>query len=126
MDDRKDQKIPKEPTFDKWKEKSPWLKILSINQQEKMICQICIDQEEKLKQIAHTNLTFVNKSTNFRISTVAEHGRTNSQKCAAEAKENEQVREITLEVPSDGAISSGLKKMEVKQKEALTKLHVGY
>ena len=71
-------------------------------------------------------MTFVNKSTNFRILTVAEHGRTNSQKCAAKAKENEQVRKITLEVPYDGEISSGLKKMEIKQKEALTKLHVGY
>ena len=33
------------------------------------------------------------------------------------------VRKITLEVPNDSAISSGLKKMGVKEKEALTKLH---
>ena len=33
------------------------------------------------------------------------------------------MRKITLEVPNDSAISSGLKKMGVKEKEALTKLH---
>ena len=47
-------------------------------------------------------------------------------------KENEQaiiagkstpMRKTTLEVPADSAISSGLKKMGVKEKQALTKLH---
>ena len=62
MDELNDQKFPKEATFKKWKEKFPWFKILSIGQQKKMICEICTDQEEKLKQMLHTNLTFVNGS----------------------------------------------------------------
>ena len=33
---------------------------------------------------------------------------------------------ITLEMSANSAISSGLKKMGVKGKEALTKLHVAY
>ena len=85
-----------------------------------------------------TNLTLLDGSTNFKISTLAEHGRTDSHKCATEAKkktkkkQKEQatiagklipMRKITLEVPNDSAISSGLKKMGVKEKEALTKLH---
>ena len=97
-----------------------------------MICEICTDQEEKLKQISHTNLTFVNGSTNFKMSTIAEHGSTDSHKRATEAKENEQatiasksipMHKITLEVTVDSPISSGLKKMGVKEKQALTKLH---
>ena len=64
--------------------------------------------------------------------TVAEHVSTDSHKCATEAKENEQATnagrsilmcKITLEVPADSPISSGLKKMGVKEKQALTKLH---
>ena len=132
MDERNDQKFPKEATFKKWKDKFPWLKIWSIDHQKKMICEICTDQEEKLKQISHTNLTFVNGSTNFKMSAIAEHGSTDSHKCATEAMEKEQVtiagksipmRKITLEVPADIPISSGLKKMGVKEQQALTKLH---
>ena len=78
MDELNDQKFPKEATFKKWKEKFPWLKILSIGQQKKMICEICTDQEGKLKQMLHTNLTFVNGSTNFKMSTTAEQGSTDS------------------------------------------------
>ena len=97
-----------------------------------MIYEICTDQEEKLKQMPHTNLTFVNRSTNFKMSTLAEHGSTDSHKRPIEAKENEQatiagksipMHKITLEVPADSAISSGLKKMGVKEQQALTKLH---
>ena len=73
-----------------------------------MICKICTDQEEKLKQISHTNLTFVNGSTNFKMSTLAKHGSTGSHMHATEAKENEQATiscksipmcKITLELP---------------------------
>ena len=46
MDERNDQKFPKDATFNIWKEKFPWLKILSIDQQKKMICKICTNQEE--------------------------------------------------------------------------------
>ena len=107
MDEHSDQKFPKETTFKKWKEKFPWLKILSIDQQKKMICEICTNQEEKLKQMPHTNLTFVNGSTNFKMSTIAEKGSTDSHKHATKAKENEQATiagkpipmcKITLEV----------------------------
>ena len=89
MHERNNQKFPKEATFKKWKVKFPWLKILSIGQEKKMICEICTDQEEKLKQLPYTNLTFVNGSTNFKTSTIAEQGSTDSHKRATEAKGNE-------------------------------------
>ena len=74
----------------------------------------------------------VNGSTNFKMLAIAEHGSTDSHKHATEAKENEQATiagksipmcKTTLEVPADSAISYGLKKMGVKEKQALTKLH---
>ena len=78
-----------------------------------MISEICTDQEEKLKQMLHTNLTFANGSTNFQI-----------YKHATEVKENELATiagksipmcKITLEVSADSPISSGLKKMGGKK-----------
>ena len=132
MGELNDQKFWKEATFKKWKEKFPWLKILSIGQQKKVICKIFTNQEEKLKQMPHMNLTFVNGSTNFKMLTMAEHRGTDSHKHSTEAKENEQasiagksipMAKITLEVLADSAISSGQKNMGVKEKQALTKLH---
>ena len=49
----KGQKILKEATFKKWKKKFPWLKILSIGQQKKMICEICTNQEKKTFKSQH-------------------------------------------------------------------------
>ena len=69
---------------------------------------------------------------NFKMSKIAEYGSTDSHKRAKDAKENEQatiagksipMRKITLEMSADSAISSGLKKMGVKEKQALTKFH---
>ena len=97
-----------------------------------MISKICTNQEEKLKQMPHMNLTFVNRSTNFKMSTLAERESTDSHKREAEAKEDEQatiedksipMHKLILERPTDSSISSVLKKMGVKEKEALTKLH---
>ena len=99
MDEHNDQKFLKEATFKKWKEKFPWLKILSIGQQKKMICEICTDEEEKLKQMPHTNLTFVNGSTNFKMSTIAEDGSTDTHKRPTEAKENGQATITGKSIP---------------------------
>ena len=79
----------------------------------------------------HTNLSFVNGSTNFKMSANAEQGSTDSHKRATEAKENEQatiagkpipMRKITLEVPADSAVNSGLKKMGVKKNTGSNKI----
>ena len=88
MDEHKDQTILKEATFKKWKEKFPCLIILSIGQQKKMICKICTNQEEKLKQMAQMNLTFLNGSTKFKMSTPAEHESTDSHTRETEGEKN--------------------------------------
>ena len=53
---------------------------------KKMIFEICSNQQEKLKQMPHTNLTFVNGSANFKMSITAEHGSTDSYEHATETK----------------------------------------
>ena len=47
----------------------------------------------------HTNLMFVNGSTNIKMLTIAEHGSTDSHKCATEAKENEQATIVGKLIP---------------------------
>ena len=44
----------------------------------------------EIEAMRHTNLMFVNGSTNIKMLTIAEHGSTDSHKHATEAKENEQ------------------------------------
>ena len=61
--------IPKDKTLQKWKEKFSWLQIVNVDATKKMICTICTSQEEKLKLMPHANLTFVNGSNNFKLST---------------------------------------------------------
>ena len=92
---------------------------MSIGQQKKNICEICTDEEEKLKQMHHTDLAFVNENTKFEMSALAEHRSTDSSKHATEVKQNQQATmcKVILEVPTDNAISSDC------IKEALTKLH---
>ena len=64
-----------------------------------MICKICTDQEEKLKQMPQTNVAFVNGTTNFKMSTIAEHRSTDNHKRATEAKENEQTTITGKSIP---------------------------
>ena len=56
MDERNGQKFPKETTFKKWREKFPWLKILSTGQQKKMICEIYTDQEDEANALYESDI----------------------------------------------------------------------
>ena len=65
MDECKNQKIPKETIFE-------------YRPAKENDCKIYTNQEEKLKQMTHTNLPFVNRRTNFKMLTLAEHRSTDS------------------------------------------------
>ena len=124
--------IPKDKTLKKWQDKYSWLKIVNVNDKKKMICTVCTSQEEKLKLMPRANLTFVNGSTNFKLSTLADHVNADSHKQALrEKKYAEAVAagtslapvKITQEVPSYSAIGVGLKRMGEKEKDAIIKLN---
>ena len=51
-----------------------------------MICTIFKQQEEKLKLMTHTNMTFINQSANFKSSTLSDHITTYGHKRAAKEK----------------------------------------
>ena len=55
----------------------------------KMICTICKSQEEKLKLIPFTNMTFINGGANFKSSTLSDHVATDGHKRAVKEKNHE-------------------------------------
>ena len=54
-----------------------------------MICIICKYQEEKLKLMPCTNMTFIDKSANFKSSTLSDHIATDEHKQAVKQKNQE-------------------------------------
>ena len=71
--------IPTETTLRKWKSRFSWLKIIDVGG-KKMICKVCISQEEKLKLMPSANLTFINGSTNFKMSLLSDYATTDGHK----------------------------------------------
>ena len=65
------EKVPKDSTISKWKEKSPWLLVTDSGGDREMICTICKLREEKLKLVPHTNITFIDRSANFKSFTLS-------------------------------------------------------
>ena len=63
-------------------ERFPWLLVTDSGDDRKMICTICKSQEEKLKLMPHTNMTFINGSANFTSSTLSDHVATDGHKQA--------------------------------------------
>ena len=64
----------------KWKDRFSWLKIIDVGGKKKMICKVCISQEEKLKLMPSANLTFINGSTDFKMSLLSDHATTDGHK----------------------------------------------
>ena len=63
-----------------------------------MICKICTGQEEKLKLMPSANLTFINGSTNFKMSSLSDHATTDRHTCAIKEQENEKAIVAGLDV----------------------------
>ena len=62
--------LPSEKTFKKWKEEFGWLR---ITENQKMICTICCSQEDIVRSMPNVSNSFVNGSSNFRLSSIKDH-----------------------------------------------------
>ena len=87
---------------------------------EKMICKVCTGQEEKFKLMPSANLTYINVSTNFKMSSLSNHATTDGHTHAIRKQENEKGIAIGLtiapckvvqETPTYSAIGAGFKRM---------------
>ena len=126
------KKVPKDSTISKCREKFPWLLVTDSDDDRKMLCTICKSQEKKLKLMPHTNMTFIDRSTNFKSSTLSDYVATDGHKQAVEEKNHEddisagsstRPEKVIHEVPMYSAIGSGFRKMAEKEREALVKLY---
>ena len=96
-----------------------------------MTCEVCTSQEEKAKLMPSANLTFINCSTSFKMSSLFDHATTDGHTRVIREQENEKVivagltiapRKDVQERPTYSAIGAGFKRIGETEKTALKKL----
>ena len=122
--------IPKETALRKCKDQFSWLKIIDVGGENKMICKVFTSQEEKLKLMPNTNLTFIKGSTNFKKSSLSDHETTDEHTSGIREQENEKATvagltvtpcKVVQETQTYSAIAD-FKRMGETKKTALKKL----
>ena len=95
-----------------------------------MICKVFTSQEEKLKLMPNTNLTFIKGSTNFKKSSLSDHETTDEHTSGIREQENEKATvsgltvtpcKVVQETQTYSAIAD-FKRMGETEKTALKKL----
>ena len=89
------QKYPKGDNLEKMEGLVSWLKITEVCG-EKKICKVCTGQEEKLKLMPSASLTFINGSTNFKMSSLSDHATTDGHTHAIREQENNKILQLVL------------------------------
>ena len=121
-----ERKIPKINTQQKWKESNTWLTFTK----EGMKCTLCCQWEEKIHSCGNFSEVFLKGSTNYRLSSVNDHAKTDQhkksvllteQQVAANAGEHYR-QKITQNIPINSPIAQGFKKMAEGEKDSLKKL----
>ena len=69
--------------------KVSWLLVIDSGGNRKIICTICKSQEEKLKLLPCTNMTFIDRSANFKSSTLSDNVTADGHKRAVKGKNHE-------------------------------------
>ena len=90
--------IPKETALRKCKDQFSWLKIIDVGGEKKMICKVFTSQEEKLKLMPYTNLTFIKGSTNIKKSSLSVHETTDEHTSGITEPENKKATAAGLAV----------------------------
>ena len=90
--------IPKETTLNKCKNWFSLLKIIDVGSEKKMICKVFTSQEEKLKLMPNTNLTFIKGSTKLQKVLIVWFGTTNEHTSGIREQENEKATAAGLTI----------------------------
>ena len=100
-----------------------------------MICKICKSEEEKLKLMPCTNMTFIDGRANFKSSTWSDYISTDGHKGAMKEENHEDVISVgsltrpekkIYEVPTYSAIGSGFRKKTEKERIGQTLWYTHY
>ena len=99
-------------------------------------CKVCISEKSKIELMQTYSDTFINGSTNYRISALEDHAKSDCHKKAVNEQEESQakasgaktpLRKVVHTLPNDDPIQRGLRQMEKTEHEALVKLfHIAY
>ena len=85
------RKPPKPQTRDTWKEKH---KSLVVDENDLMHCKLWVKWETKIASYENFSLSFINGSTNQRLSNVEYHFKTMMHLTAVDKEEQEQVEKL--------------------------------
>ena len=122
-------KVPSEKSINKWKGQFSWL---LFTDEKKMVCSVCSSQEDKLRSMPNVSMTFINGSTNFRLSSLKDHDSSECHQRATREKEHEVAvaagislapRKVIQQTPSNSAIKQCFQHMGELEKESVQKLH---
>ena len=109
-----EKRVPKHKTFDKWKTVYSWLHISD----NKLTCNVCKSQKEKIRFMPGVSMSFISGSTNYKPSTLSGHEKTEHIKEAAhEASGSSLQPEKVLRVMPENAPLGN------KERDGLIKLH---
>ena len=106
-----------EETIKKWKQEFFWLLFTTA---QKLICAVCTSQKEII------NEAFIAGSTNYQLSSLGDHSKSESLQCVVREEEHNKALKEKSSVPlhkilhnvlADSAISMGLKNMGEKEKQ---------
>ena len=97
-----------------------------------MVCSVCYSQEDKLRSMPNISMTFINGSTNFRLSSLKDDDSSECHQRATREKEHEGAvaagislapRKVIQQTPSNSAIKQCFQHMGELEKESVQKLH---
>ena len=97
-----------------------------------MVCSVCSSQEDKLRSMPNVSMTFINGSTNFRLSSLKDHHSSECHQRATREKEHEGAiaagislapRKVIQQIPSNSAIKQCFQQMGELEKDSVQKLH---
>ena len=120
---------PTEESIKKWKQEFSWL---PFTKAQKLVCAVCTSQKEIIQFTKNFNDTFIIGSTNYRLSSLQDHRKSESHQQAAQEEEHDKVlkdginvppSKVVHNVPADSAVSMGLQNMGEKEKQKAEKLH---
>ena len=88
--------FPSEKSLQKWKEEFGWLR---ITETKKMICEICCSQKDKIRSMLNISFSFLNGSTNYRLSAIKDHDSSACHERAVREKQHSEAVAAGIRLP---------------------------
>ena len=97
-----------------------------------MICTICCSQEDIVRSMPNVSNSFVNRSSNFRLSSIKDHDSSAYHQWAILEKQHSEAvaagislppRQVEQHISPNSDIATGLQQVDEKDRNTVEKLH---